>query len=85
MDARGGSGSCPAAAERAWPAGRAAEPPGTNELRADKSRPGKMEGRRGEERGGQGGARRERRGGARGEPEGGRGRSRPAPTSFALI
>ena len=30
--------------ERAWPAGRAAEPPGTNELRAGKSRPGKMEG-----------------------------------------
>ena len=33
-----------AARQRPERAGRAAEPPGTNELRADKSRPGKMEG-----------------------------------------
>ena len=71
MDARGGSSGCPAAAERAWPAGRAAEPPGTNELRAGKSRPGKMEGSRGEERGGQGGARREK---GRRRRRGGKGR-----------
>ena len=43
-------------------AGRAAEPPGTNELRADKRRTGRGRGRRGEERGGQGGARREKGG-----------------------
>ena len=70
MDARGGSSSCPGAARsghgrREW----AAEPPGTNELRADKSRPGMRRGgagrpersKKGE--GGRGGA--EERGGAK--------------------